>query len=291
MKKKSTRGYFALVALAILLFKPSAAIHAQTIFFQDNFETGTIDPAKWLQNPTNVPNPNSSVAQDSSNFSGSSGTWSAQQLYHAGWTDGGGVGWMNLGKAQLPSHVLIEFDFKLSPNFHFPLGHKWWRSMPDMNAGQGSNDTIVNNQLDNYGIQLNMAIFSNSTTYGYKEYTLRPSLAAPVTANVWHRVGYRYKKNTFTGSTPNLDGQIEIFYDGVSLGSLNNVRLTADPTRWLRDYWGGPGNYTSVVDNNPIPQDQWIRIDNFKITDLGSGSVPTSPSLTAPIAPTSLAVQ
>jgi hypothetical protein len=289
MKKKSTSGYFALVALAILLFKPPAAIQAQTIF-QDDFETGTIDPAKWTQNPTNVPNANSSVVQDSSNFAGSSGSRSAQQTYRAGWTDGGGVGWMNIGKAQLPSHFLVEYDFKLSSNFHFPLGQKMWRTMPDMNTGQGTNDTAANMQMNGYGTTLTFEVFSNSPSFGNQEFTIFAPINKPA-VNTWHRIGWRFQKNTFNGSTPNADGQIEIFLDGVSVGSRNNVRLTASPTRWFRDYTGGPLNYTSVIDNNPIPQDQWIRIDNFKITDLSGGSLPPSPSLTGPIAPTSLAVQ
>jgi len=84
--------------------------------------------------------------------------------------------------------------------------------------------------------------------------------------DVWHHLQLRFKKNTFSGTTPNEDGEMEILFDGVSLGTKGNVRLTADPTRWLRDYWGGPGNYTSSVDNNPLPADQWIRVDNFRIT-------------------------
>jgi hypothetical protein len=271
----------------IALLAVSTQSNAQTTFFSDNFETVTIDPAKWSQNPTNVPNPQSSVVLDNSNL-GPAGSRSAQQMYLAGWTDAGGVGWLNQGKAQLSSQFLIEFDFKLSPNFHFPIWHKWWRSQPNMSAATGPNETGVTNNINGYGQQLVMYIFSKSSSYGYKEWTLTANLGSVITRDVWHRIGYRYKKNTFTGSVPNLDGEIEIYFNGNSRGKLTNVRLTADPTRWFRDYWGGPGNYTSSVDNNPIPQNQWIRIDNFKITDLGGGAPPpTSP----PSAPTGLVLQ
>jgi hypothetical protein len=287
MNKFFTRSLMVAVGLIAVLCV-STRSYAQTTFFFDNFETAIIDPTKWSQNPTNVPNLQSSVALDNSNL-GPGGSQSAQQMYLAGWTDGGGVGWGNIGKAQLPSHALVEYDFKLSSNFHFPLGQKMWRSMPNMNTGQTANDVMVNNMMYSYGRDLRMEVFSNSSTYGYREYTLPGTLPSPVTTNVWHRVGYRYKKNTFTGSTPNADGEIELYYDGNSLGKLTNVRLTGDPTRWLRDYTGGPLNYTSVIDNNPIPQNQWIRIDNFKITDLGGSSVPPPPSV--PPAPTGLIVQ
>jgi len=286
MNKTLRRSFLVAVGL-ITLVSFSNKSFAQTIFFLDNFETGTIDTAKWTQNPTNIPNPNSSVVQDSSNFAGSSGTWSAQQKYLAGWTDGGGAGWTNIGQAQLPSHFLVEYDFKLSSNFHFPLGQKMWRTMPDMNSGQGTNDTAANMQMNGYGTTLTFEVFSNSTSFGNQEFTIFAPINKPA-VNTWHRIGWRFKKNTFNGSTPNADGQIEIFLDGVSVGSRNNVRLTTSSTRWFRDYTGGPLNYTSVIDNNPIPQDQWIRIDNFKITDLTTASPPpadTTPpavSITAP---------
>ncbi len=258
-------------------------------FFFDTFETSAISTTLWSQTPSTVPNPDSSVVLDNSNYPGApAGQRSAQQLYHAGTTDGGGVGWMNIGKAALPTHVLVEFDFKLSSNFHFPLGHKWWRSMPDMNSGAGPNDVTVNLQLNCYGTCWSLEIFSNSSQFGYRETVLRPP--TQVSRNTWHRVGVRLKRNTFSGTTPNSDGEIEVFLDGASAGRQTGVRLAADPTRWLRDYWGGPGNYTSVTDNNPIPEDQWIRVDNFRITDLAGGSSPPA-TVTLPAAPSGLVVQ
>jgi hypothetical protein len=279
-------GLILLVGLVVLL-SLSTISSAQVTFFSSNFECNCW--TGWSWNPIIGPNPNSSLVNESSNYGGStSGNFSAQQMYLAGWTDGGGVGWSNIGKAQLPSHSLVEYDFKLSSNFHFPLGQKMWRTMPNMNTGAGPDDTTLNMQMNSYGTTLTFEVFSYSTTFGFQESTIFAKIAKP-TVNTWHRIGWRFKKNTFNGSTPNADGQIEIFFDGVSVGSKNNVRLTASPTSWLRDYWGGPGNYTSVTDSNPIPSNQTIRIDNFKITDLGGGSVPPPPA--APPAPTGLIIQ
>jgi len=286
MKKFFSHSLAMAVGLiALLAF--STQSDAQTTFFSDNFETGTVDPAKWSQNLTNVPNPNSSMVQDNSTL-GQSGLWSAQQMYLAGWTDAGRVGWLNMGKSQLPTHFLVEFDFKLSPNFHFPVFHKWWRLQPDMSKAAGGNDTELTNNI-NGGQSLMMYVFSYSQAQGYKEWILTGSAGGQIQRNVWHRIGYRYKKNTFSGSVPNHNGEIELFFNGKSVGRRADVRLIADPARWFRDYWGGPGNYTSKVD--PIPQNQWIRIDNFKITDLGGGSVPPPPPTTPPAAPTNLGIQ
>jgi hypothetical protein len=285
MNKFFSHSLIAAVGLIALLCV-STRSYAQTTFFFDNFETATLDPTKWS---SIVPNPQTSLVQDNSNL-GPAGSQSAQQAYLAGWTDGGLVGWVNIGKAQLPSHALVEYNFKLSSNFHFPLGQKMWRTMPNMNTGLGPDDTSLNMQMNSYGTTLTFEVFSYSTTFGFQESTIFAKIAKP-TVNTWHRIGWRFKKNTFNGSTPNADGQIEIFFDGVSVGSKNNVRLTASATRWVRDYWGGPGNYTSVTDNNPIPSTQTIRIDNFKITDLGGGSVPPPPPPPAPPAPTGLIIQ
>jgi len=266
-----------LLILALSIFSRSNS-YAQTTFFSDNFETGTVDTSKWSHNTTNIPNRNTSLVQDNSTL-GPSGQWSAQQIYRAGTRDAGRVGWLNLGKEVLPSHFLVEFDFKLSPNFHFPMYHKWWRSQPDMSKMSSGNDTELTNNI-NGGQSLIMYVFSYSRAQGYREWILTGSAGGQIQRNVWHRIGYRYKKNTFNGSAPNHDGEIEMFFNGKSVGRRADVRLIADPARWFSDYWGGPGTYTSV--NNPIPADQWIRVDNFKITDLGGGPVPTS----TPVPPT-----
>jgi hypothetical protein len=248
-----------------------------SVFIFDSFESGW---SQWSQNPTTISLPRTTLIDDNSTYpTASAGSSAAQSVYPAGTLDGGGFGIANTGKATLPSHFLMEYDFKLSPSFHFPLGHKMWRAMPDFNTGALANDPTANLQLNNYGREWSLEIFSNSSVFGNKEYLLRPVISVPTT-NVWHRVGIRVKQNTFTTSgTPNTNGELEVYYDGVSLGVLTGVRVTVDATRQLRDYWGGPGNYTSSVDNNPIPADQWIRIDNFKITDLTvGGAVPAGPS-------------
>jgi len=283
----------SLIGLALVIsLAPFWPAYAGSTFFEADFELGW---GEWSSNPVLTPNANSSLVPDNSDLAGApAGSQAAQQLYKAGWTDGGGVGWMSIGKAALPTHFLMEYDFKVSSNFHWPLGHKWMRMMPDMNTGQLSNDTAATNYIYGYGTELWIEEASNSTTYGFDGKVLRvPVPTGTVTSGVWHRIGYRFKKNTFSGSTPNADGQVEIFYDGVSLGSRNDMRLTADPTRWFRDYWGGPGNYTSVTDNNPIPQDQWIRIDSFKITDLTGTASPSPPPSTGliPSAPSRVTIQ
>jgi hypothetical protein len=81
----------------------------------DDFETDTIDLVEWSENPHVDPNPNTSMAADSSPYDSPSERWAAQQLYRVGWLDDGGVSWGNVGKPGLPSHFLVEFDFKSGP--------------------------------------------------------------------------------------------------------------------------------------------------------------------------------
>jgi hypothetical protein len=254
----------------------ASSVAAQSIFFADNFENGW---GLWTQSPANTYLPLSSLVNDSSNFPGSPpGNWSSQTQYRAGTIDAGGTAVLNLNRSLLPLHFKTEYDFKLSPGFKFPLGQKMWRTLPNMSIGQLANDPDINVQLNNYGTQWSIEAYSNSQPFGNREFVLRRGISIPTTGT-WHRLGIRVKSNTFSGSTPNFDGELEIFYEGVSLGVLTGVRINADPTRWVRDYWGGPGNYTSVVDNNPLTADQWIRIDNFQLTDLGGVSIPPPTSL------------
>jgi hypothetical protein len=155
-----------------------------------------------------------------------------------------------------------------------------WRSMNDFNTGSvpDNSDVFVNISMLGYGTTMQVQIDSWSPTFGVQEHVIQPSFPQ-MSRGVWHRLGLRLKKNTFNGSTPNNDGEMEVFIDGTSRAIRTGIRTTALASRWFRDYTGGPLNYTSTVDNNPIPADQTIRVDNFKITDLtGPLSVPPPPT-------------
>lgn len=266
------RKLFTMVLFTVLMLAGVAYAAQAPIFFAD-FECNCW--SGWSWNPTVSSTGRDSIVNDGSNYGGASSTRSAQTTYPAGLIDGGGSGWSNFGKAQLPDHFMIEYDFKLSPNFYFPHGQKMLRVMPDMNSGQRANDTTMNAQL-NFGSTLTFEVFSNSSTFGQKEYTIFAGISRP-SVNTWHRLGYRFKKNTFNGSTPNENGETEIFLDGKSVGSRNNVRLTAVAGTWFRDHWGGPGNFTNTTVGTPTPAEQWIRVDNFKITSLSGGVTPPPP--------------
>src|SRR5712692_1303111 len=118
--------------LAALTWLPKTG-YAQTVIFQDNFENEQPwNITKWTVNPDNNLNPMSTIVNDNSNYPGApSGSHAAQVVYTAGNMDGGGVGWLriccNVKFNALPDHFKLEFDFKLSSNFHFPLGQKFWR--------------------------------------------------------------------------------------------------------------------------------------------------------------------
>jgi hypothetical protein len=83
MKTRCTRSSTIALFIMVVVAIGTVASPQPRVIFYDDFETGTIDPAKWSEHPHVDPNPDTSMAADSSPFDGPSGRWAAQQRYRA----------------------------------------------------------------------------------------------------------------------------------------------------------------------------------------------------------------
>jgi len=269
---------FILFVIALLVLPHS--VHGAA-FWSDGFESA----ASFSSYDTTCDG--TDLTADPSTYAGASSTNSWVRFYAQGGTDSGPDCVANrLAGSTLPDHFIIAYDFKVLSGFDWGTGHKMMRIMTDMNTGLINDHTEINFQLNTDGKVFTIENFAKDGGTTFETTCFQTAMGASPTVDTWHRVVWRVQRNSSSSAS---DGWVEVYLDGTMRGSrCANMRLTRT-SNWLADFWGGPGNRTSIGDPIPSPGNT-MRVDNLLVyncaTDDCDGYSTATAGSSAPAAPT-----
>ena len=247
--------------MSLLGYLETTALEAQAIVFSDNFEA-----ANWPTGKTGYDTncTTGDLSTDGSNYAGGSSSKSFIRQYPNSDDAGPENCYANIIGAfgSMPTEFVVSYEVKFVGSHHWGDGQKMMRL-----CASGFDCSVdINLQLNGDGTTFTLEHFNN---YGDSPDVCFENLGAAPTNDTWHRIAWRIKKNT----AGNADGWIEVYYDGSLIGSrCANIHTSNTSATWVRDFWLGPGNYTSI--GNPQPGNT-IRVDNFIILDCSSDDCTT----------------